>query len=254
MTQVVLTIAGTDPSGAAGIQADLQVIRDHGHHGVSVITAVLAQNSSGVRVVQPLAAGLVEAQLDTVFDDFDIAAVKVGLVPNDELVRMIAARLEDLPVVWDPVMRSGDGATELFGGSPAALLSALSRVAVVTPNVGELEQLMGTTLTTRQDAHEAARSLAAHVGAVLLKVGHLPHSGDLSDIWAHAGESFDLAALPAVSHDVRGTGCQLSSAIACRLADGVEPLDAVEGARRYLNALLLRQAVHLGKGRAIIVR
>lgn len=252
--KVVLTVAGTDPSGAAGIQADLQVIRDHGHYGVSVITAVLAQNTSGVRAVYPMSAAALAAQLDAVFDDFDVAVVKVGLVPDDDLADVVLDRTRGRRVVWDPVLASGDGSTSLFTGTPRELLRALRHVDVLTPNVPELGQLIGAQIRSRDDAHRAAGAVSLEGAAILLKVGHLPHQGTVSDIWAEAGVSSDLDPLPTIEADVRGTGCQLSTAIACQLADGHERRDAGERARAYLNALLNDRAQRLGRGRSIIVR
>lgn len=251
--KVVLTVAGTDPSGAAGIQADLQTIRDHGHHGASVVTAVIAQNTAGVHAVMRMPAELVAAQLDAVFEDLDIAAVKVGLVPDDELVALIAHRVAHLPTVWDPVMANGDGNTRLFGGTIGALHGVFEPV-IVTPNVPEIALLVGAEVADRASAHEAAATLANRAGAVLLKMGHLPHDGMVSDIWANRGETHDLEPLPAVAEEVRGTGCQLSAAMACGLAEGLVPLEAAERARRYLNKLLHSRAQHIGKGRRVVVR
>lgn len=252
--KTVLTIAGTDPSGAAGIQVDLQTFRDHGCHGASVITAVLAQNTQGVREVAPLSPDLVDAQLQAVFDDFDVAAVKVGLVPNDEVIELLAERLAGRVVVWDPVLASGDGRTPLFAGTAARLVRAVTGATIVTPNIPELSVLSGAAVETREDAHRAATAMSSRGAAVLVKVGHLDHTGMLEDIWSMHGESCDLDALPAISADVRGTGCQLSSAVACNLALDQEPVMAVENARSYLNDLLTNQALQLGRGRPLVVR
>lgn len=247
---VVLTIAGTDPSGAAGIQADLQVIRDHQMHGVSVITAVLAQNTQGVREIQPMSSALVAAQLDAVLADFDVSAVKVGLVPTDELVRLIAARVGHLPLVWDPVLSSGDGLTPLFDGSPDTLLDVLAQIDVFTPNIPEASLLLRRAVDSRNEAHRAAAELPC--AGVLLKVGHLAHDGRIADIWADQAGSRDLAEVDAVADDVRGTGCHLSTAIACGIASGLDVVAAVDQARGYLNELLLNRAAKLGRGRRMI--
>lgn len=248
--RVILTIAGTDPTSAAGIQADVQVIRDFGHHGASVITAVLAQNTQGVQRCDPVDAPLLQAQLDAVFDDLDVAAVKVGLVPTASLVALVAETLRPrgLPVVWDPVVASGDARTTLYDGTPAALRLAADSATLLTPNIPELAWLTGTAIDDLDDAIAAAATLPT---AVLIKAGHLPHANLIQDVLVRGDSVTTLAALPVVDFDARGTGCHLSTAIACALADGEELHIAVERARHYLNERL-RHAVRLGRGRPLL--
>lgn len=255
--KVVLTIAGSDPTSAAGIQADLQVIRDFGHHGASVLTAVIAQNTQGVRRCDPVDRELLGAQLDAVLSDLDVAAVKVGLVPTAPLVDLVVAVLAEhnLPVVWDPVVASGDARTSLYVGAPRALRDAARRVTLFTPNLPELQWLTGAPAASLADAIDAARSLDA---SVLLKVGHLPRAeratpenATLRDVLVHDGAATHLTALPAVDFDARGTGCHLSTAIACALAEGDALHHAVERGRRYLNERLTG-AAQLGRGRRVI--
>lgn len=260
MTRTLLSIAGSDPSGAAGVQVDLQVFRDFGFHGLSVLTAVIAQNTQGVSRLDPVAPDLLAAQLGSIRDDFVPSAIKVGLVATADQVETIVEFIQsmpDVPVVWDPVMASGDGATEMTErGTSAALREATAFVDVVTPNVSEAEVLLATRIETREAAYAAARTLVDDYDAVavLLKAGHLAgESGALRDVWADVSGVTDLNPLPRIDADVRGTGCQLSSAIAAGLADAVEPREAVEAARSYLAALLTRRQ-NLGRGRPIVVR
>lgn len=261
-TRVLLTIAGTDPSGAAGIQADLQVFRDFGFHGASVITSVLAQNTTGVTDLRALEPDLVRAQLRSVLDDLDVAGVKVGLVSTCPAFHVVAGALDELapeiPVVWDPVLASGDGARHLTEPDFKRCFSvaALTRISVFTPNIPEAATWLGRPIRTIEDAESVAGALAkAGPRAVLLKVGHLTAEEEhLRDIWADAHGVRRCEPLPRLDADVRGTGCQLSSALCALLADGLEPLAAAERAREYLNDLLRSRSRRIGRGRPVVVR
>jgi len=253
---VLLTIAGTDPSGAAGLQADLQVFRDFGFHGASVVTAVLAQNTGGVRAVRPLVRADVEAQLAAVFEDLDVAAIKVGLTASESIAQLVMIG-RDVPQVWDPVLWSGDGVTVLAGDDVvAAIVRALPHVDVLTPNAPEASRLTGRTVENLDDAlGAAARLVELGAGAVLLKCGHLSRGLEtIRDVWADADGPRLMKPLPAIEADARGTGCQLSSAIAAELARGKLPLEAAESAREYLSDLLWFKRRKLGRGRDVVVR
>lgn len=260
MTSVLLTIAGTDPSGAAGIQADLQVFRDFGFHGASVITAVLAQNTAGVRSLHPLDPALVTEQLAAVLEDLEIAAVKVGLVPSPEVAALIGARSASgrlAPVVWDPVLASGDSRTRFTDDATiSTILAALPHIDVLTPNAPEAARLTGLAVTTTDEALAAAEHLIeCGAGAVLLKSGHLSRGSDtIRDVWADAKGPRLMNALPAIETDVRGTGCQLSSAVAAGLASGKPAYEAAESAREYLSELLRFKRRRIGRGREVVVR
>jgi hydroxymethylpyrimidine/phosphomethylpyrimidine kinase len=251
--KVVLCVAGTDPSSAAGLTSDVQVVRDYGMHPAVVVTAVVAQNTGGVRALHRVPVEIIAAQLDAAWDDFDIRAVKVGLVADDATATLVGGRLGALSV-WDPVLRSGDGATALCEADTDVLRSAMLHSTVVTPNVLEASALTGTSIETRAQAKEAASTLAACGIAVLLKTGHLPPQPQMRDIWATASTTaIDLEPLATLPGDVRGTGCHLATALACELATGAAPLDAAEGARRYLHERLRCDASALGRGRRLIV-
>lgn len=291
----VLTIAGTDPSGGAGIQADLQVIRDCGCHGLSVVAAVVWQNTSGVRGWQAIEPGVLEAQLDAVFDDMPVHGVKIGMLGTPENVQVVQRALagKSIPIVLDPVLTSGDGSVNLATDLLTELRALAALSTLITPNLPEAESLLGGSLPARDLACSLSCRLTT---AVLLKVGHLPGSSDLVDVlatlpldfepsaadnssylcpWARrvvdpsrkadalctplcgvaAGkrEVQDLAPLPRIPDDVRGTGCQLSTAIACRLALGDDLLTAIEWSRAYLSQMLEHRQ-SLGRGRPVIVR
>ncbi|MGM0557919.1 MAG: bifunctional hydroxymethylpyrimidine kinase/phosphomethylpyrimidine kinase [Myxococcota bacterium] len=263
--KALLTIAGTDPSGGAGIQVDLQVFRDWGYHGVSAITAVVSQNTVGVTSFDPCRKGLLRSQLEVLAADVPIAGVKIGMLPTLESVEAVDAFLEghrdklDGPIVLDPVLASGEGGTVLsrLGAAEAMLDTLMGKADILTPNLPELETLIGYSITDRADARDAAEELLeCGCGAVLFKSGHMEIEAEMvSDMLVTAdGESTWLEPLERIPMDVHGTGCQLSSAICAALADGMSALEAVEKSRVYLNDLLHTQIRPIGQGRRIIVR
>lgn len=257
-TSVVLTIAGTDPSSAAGIQADLQVFRDHGLHGASVITAVLWQNTREVAGYRVLPAAEIGYQLDAILEDIPIAAVKVGMVPNEKIAWEIVSRFENsaIPVVVDTVFTSGSGKTHLTRDKPRLVSDLLLPIATVaTPNAREAAQILERDVTT-ENALEAAAELRERFGpiSVLLKAGHMNGQGEIRDVFADLAGARWMRPLERITVDVRGTGCQLSSAIAAGLANERPVERACEDARVYLNELLLDHRRAIGKGREVIVR
>ena len=260
---IVLSIAGTDPSGGAGIQVDLQVFRDLGHHGCSVVTAVLWQDTAGVKGWRVLSASDLRAQLEVITQDVRMDAVKIGVVPAARQVEVVAEVVSGLgvPVVWDPVLASGDGKRSLVeaGAIQAMRAHLMACVSVVTPNIPEFEQLTQARISDFKTLAEAAAYARQLLGVehVLLKAGHATPAPDgmMRDALAGAqGASLCRALARHDIADVRGTGCQLSSAIAAGLADGMPMREAVERARAYLGDLLGRRARYIGKGRAVITR
>jgi len=224
----VLTIAGSDSGGGAGIQADLRTFASLGTHGLCAITAVTAQNTRAVDAIETLPPRIVEAQLDAVFGDFDVRAVKIGMLATAAIVRTVAAilnRYPRVPVVLDPVLVATTGA-RLARGDLAGPLRRhlLARADLVTPNVPEAESLLGRRLRDASDLPAAAEALLGFgARAVLLKGGHL-RGGRVSDLLMRPdGKArwFHHARIAAEGH---GTGCTLSSAIAAFLARG----DAME--------------------------
>jgi len=266
-TRTLLTVAGTDPSGGAGLQVDLQVFRDFGFHGTSVATAVVSQNTCGVRSFRAVEPECAESQLAAILDDIRVAGVKIGMLGAPGVARAIAAPLErhldGAPVVLDPVLAGGtDGESLSESGLVETIREdLLAGVSLVTPNVPEAERLLGrsTSLDSKPEMEAAAERLV-ELGAegVLLTAGHFEggsSAGAIRDLLAVEGESARwLRALPRIDADVRGTGCQLSSAAVALLARGDPPAEAAEGARRYLNRLLGSRAREIGSGRPVIVR
>jgi len=260
----VLTIAGTDPSGAAGIQVDLQVFRDLGHHGLSVITAVLWQNTQGVDGWRVLSASDLEQQIESIARDISPSAIKIGVLPSGEQVEVVAKYVKraGVPVVLDPVLASGDGSTSLVepGATEVMREVLMEHVTVLTPNLPELASFCcEDDLSQSLLAGAAARGRQQlGVANLLLKAGHLPldtSSKEIADAFASEEGARSCKPLPRLAvGDVRGTGCQLSSAIATGLADGLAPYEACERARAYLWDLLRRRARSIGRGRAVITR
>jgi hydroxymethylpyrimidine/phosphomethylpyrimidine kinase len=247
----VLTIAGSDPSGGAGIQADLKTLTALGVYGASAITAVTVQNTLGVSEVLPIPASVVGAQIDAVLEDIGADVIKTGMLVNVDVVRAVAKRVGRAALVVDPVVLASDGRELLAGDGVAALLTDLvPRAALVTPNVPEAERLTGVSIQTLEDAGRAAdRFLELGAAAVLVKGGHLPgEDEEVTDLLRTAdGEEYRFAAPRLMTRAGHGTGCTLASAIAAGIAEGLTLRDAVQRGRDYLLGAL-RAAPPLGRG------
>jgi hydroxymethylpyrimidine/phosphomethylpyrimidine kinase len=212
----VLTVAGSDSGGGAGIQADLKTMLALGVHGMSVITAVTAQNSAGVHGYWELLPEAVDAQLAAVIDDIGVDAVKTGMLATPELVLTTAKRLADLtaPVVVDPVCVSKHGDALLVPEAVDAMVAALLPIAtVVTPNLAEVERLTGIVVAGPRDQRRAADALLM-LGSrwALVKGGHLP--GDAVDLLTDGDTALEFSAPRLANAHTHGTGCTLASAIA----------------------------------------
>jgi hydroxymethylpyrimidine/phosphomethylpyrimidine kinase len=253
----VLTIAGSDSGGGAGIQADLKTFSALGSYGLSVITALTAQNTRAVTAIHDVPAAFVRAQLDAVLDDIEVHAVKIGMLSRPEVIEVVAEALESragVPVVLDPVMVAKSGDRLLREDAVTALREALLPLAtVVTPNLPEAGDLLGheppTDPATMVAAAGRLRSLGAH--AVLIKGGHLEGS-DAVDVFDDGGREPLVLSLPRIAtRNTHGTGCTLASAIAAHLARGLELREAVRQAKAYLAGALAgadRLAVGRGHG------
>jgi len=249
--RTALTIAGSDSGGGAGIQADLKTFAAHRVYGTSALTAVTAQNTLGVTAWQALPADLVTAQIEAVDADFDLGAIKVGMLANAAIVEAVAAAIVELElanVVVDPVMiaKGGDRLLEI-DAVDAIRRELLPHTRVVTPNVPEAEALTGMTIVSIEDMRAAGeRILSFGPRVVLVKGGHLdgPESVDVA---VTTDGSFDLRGPRHDTSSTHGTGCTLSSAIAANLALGMEVPAALERAREYLDGAI-RHAPGLGRG------
>ncbi|MEM8559901.1 MAG: bifunctional hydroxymethylpyrimidine kinase/phosphomethylpyrimidine kinase [Bacteroidota bacterium] len=253
---VALTIAGSDSGGGAGIQADLKAMHAHGVFGMSVLTAITAQNSHAVTVAYDLPTDLVTAQIDAVAEDFAIHAVKTGMLSSSVLIDAVADGIERHglgPVVVDPVMISKSGFSLLKPEAVAAVKARMLPLAhLVTPNTHEAEALTGQPVRTLDDAQEAAAAIhAMGPQAVLVKGGHLLLDGesepDAVDV-LFDGTAFALFRSPRIdTPHTHGTGCTYASAIAAGLARGFDLAVAVGRAKAYLTEAI-RQALPLGQG------
>jgi hydroxymethylpyrimidine/phosphomethylpyrimidine kinase len=249
--RTALTIAGSDSGGGAGIQADLKTFAAHGVFGTSAITAVTAQNTLGVTTWQAIPADLVTAQIEAVAGDFELGAVKIGMLANVAIAEAVAAAILelDLPeVVVDPVMIAKGGNRLLESDAIEAIKrELLPHALVVTPNISEAETLSGLGIASPEDMRAAARRiLTLGPRVVLVKGGHLG-GPDSIDVAVSAHETFELRLPRVATTSTHGTGCTLSSAIAANLALGLEIRPALERAREYVDGAI-RNAPGLGRG------
>ena len=246
----VLTIAGSDSSGGAGIQADLKTMTAHGVYGMSAVTALTAQNTAGVTGVLEAPPDFVGQQLDRIFEDIRPDAVKIGMVSSAAIIRAIAAKLREYRaehIVVDPVMVATSGSRLMEGSAAAALAGELFPLAeIITPNLAEAAALCGFAVETPADMERAARALGAGLpGALLLKGGHLSGSAD-DLLWQ--GGAYRWYRAPRVDNpNNHGSGCTLSSAIACNLALGHSLEDAVARAKAYITRCM-EAGLDLGAG------
>ena len=250
----LLSIAGSDSGGGAGIQADLKTFSALGCFGMTAITALTAQNTVGVRAIHSVPPNILRDQIDAVVQDIGVDAVKIGMLHSPEMVRTVAEAIDRhtlAPVVLDPVMVATSGAVLIDNPAIAALVRCLfGRVALVTPNLDEASLLVGRSLHSEQDMQDAAHALLAQgARAVLLKGGHL--AGDVvSDLLVTQNGALHWMRGPRIqTANTHGTGCTLSSAIAAYLARGMGLLEAVEAARGYVRGALAAGAgVQTGAG------
>jgi hydroxymethylpyrimidine/phosphomethylpyrimidine kinase len=254
-----LTIAGSDSGGGAGIQADLKTFAAHGVHGLSAITALTAQNTRGVSAIHVPPGAFLRAQIDACFDDFAIGAVKLGMLANVEVIHAVAEALEFHRPRWivlDPVMVATSGARLLEHDALDALRARLLPLAsIVTPNIPEAEWLLGHAIATKDSPSPLAGEVSAQrqereldsaldellalgTSAMLLKGGHLPGGGAMTDRYAdrETRAKFTHARLDVNAH---GTGCALASAVAANLCKGRTLLKACEAAADYVHGALL---------------
>ncbi len=251
MYPTVLTVAGSDSSGGAGIQADLKAIAANGGYGASAVVAITAQNTHGVRAACAVALDLVRAQIDAVFEDLDVAACKTGMLADDAVIETVAEALRrhrPRHMVCDPVMISKTGFALLSETGVGALVARLLPLTtLVTPNVHEARALSGIEVRTADDAERAGRAILERgPAAVLVKGGHL-EDGTATDVLVtprgtrrFPGERLD-------SPHTHGTGCTYSAAIATQLALGAPLEEAVGLAKRFVTAAI-RHGLAVGSG------
>ena len=253
----VLTIAGSDPSGGAGIQADLKTFAACGCYGASAIVAVVDENTVGVTDVHPIPVKFVAGQIRSVLDDIGADAVKIGMLHSAELIQTVRQTLDLYPdirnIVLDPVMVATSGDPLLMPEAVDSLKTTLiPRVRVITPNIPEAEILLGETIDRQSRLPDAARRLSDKCAgvSVLLKAGHLTDNR-LTDIFfnAETGDTIRLESERLNTVNTHGTGCTLSSALASHLAKGLSLTDAAIAAKNYVAAAIEAGAAYeIGHG------
>lgn len=248
--KTVLTIAGSDSSGGAGIQADLKTIAAHKMYGMSAVTALTAQNTTGVSGIMEATPEFLALQLDCVFTDVFPDAVKIGMVPSGNMMEVIGEKLAAYGagnVVIDPVMVSTSGSRLMRDSAAQTLIKTLSpKGSLLTPNLQEAEVLCGFAIRGERDMERAAAKIAEMAGCpVLVKGGHLPSLAQ--DVLYRCGEISWFRSPRVPNPNTHGTGCTLSSAIACNLAAGESLEQSVARAKDYLTGAL-KDMLNLGRG------
>jgi hydroxymethylpyrimidine/phosphomethylpyrimidine kinase len=246
----VLTIAGSDSSGGAGIQADIKTITAHKMYAMSAITALTAQNTTGVYGIMEAKPQFIGQQLDCIFTDIYPDSVKIGMVSNSEIIRVIVEKLEYYEaknIVVDPVMISTSGHKLLSEEAQEAIITRLLPIAtLITPNIPEAEVLSGFSIQNEKDMIKAAEKISENTkGAILVTGGHLLDSAN--DLLYENGNLHWLKAERVNNPNTHGTGCTLSSAIACNLAAGYSLAESVKNAKEYLTGAL-KAMLDLGQG------
>ncbi|MFP8874437.1 MAG: bifunctional hydroxymethylpyrimidine kinase/phosphomethylpyrimidine kinase [Myxococcota bacterium] len=258
--QTALSIGGSDPTGGAGLQADLQVFRSLGVHGMGVVTALTIQDSIKVHSTLPAFPSVVLDQLRRLLQDIQPGAVKTGMLASDDVLRSVSLGLRELPetvpLVMDPVLAASDGTILLEERAWPALKELMQRTTLVTPNLAETQLLTGIDASTRAGSEAAAKVFTEDfgAGAALVKGGHREgRPDDLLAIRSRGSTSFTwLEAERVEVGPVHGTGCTLAAAITAELAQGRKLTDAVASGREFL-LRALRSAAPLGRGAHFLV-
>ena len=245
-----LSIAGSDCSGGAGIQADIKTFSAHGVFGMTVITSVVAENTFRVIEYQDIRSGIIEKQIDAVFEDIPPDAVKIGMLSCRETMMAVAEKLREWKprnIVVDPVMYAKNGSALMDLSAIDTLISQIVPLAdVVTPNIPEAEKITEMTIKTPDDMRQAARRIhAMGCRAAVIKGGH--SSGDATDILFDGDNFYEYPAPRIDTKHTHGTGCTFSSAIASNLALGLDVCKAVELAKEYIHTAITH-APQIGKG------
>ncbi|EJP6473863.1 bifunctional hydroxymethylpyrimidine kinase/phosphomethylpyrimidine kinase [Clostridium botulinum] len=245
----VLTIAGSDSSGGAGIQADIKTMSSLGIYAMSIITAVTAQNSIGVQYVHEVPKNMVEAQIKSIFDDISVDAIKIGMLSNSETIKSIKMYLEKYKaknIVLDPVMVSKSGYFLLKPEAVDGLKNLISISYIITPNIPEAEVLSGIKINSEDDMKKSA-TIIQSLGAknVLVKGGH--RCNDANDILLFKDKFITIPGSRIETKNTHGTGCTLSSAIASYLAKGFNIEDSVSLSKEYITRAI-ENSFSIGKG------
>lgn len=246
----VLTIAGSDSSGGAGIQADIKTITAHKLYAMSAITALTAQNTTGVYGVLDADSDFVKNQIDCIFTDIRPDSVKIGMVSNSDIINAIADKLIEYKaenIVVDPVMVATSGSKLISDEAKDTLINRLLPLGtIITPNIPEAEVLSGMSIKSDEDMIKAAKEISKNIdNAILIKGGH--YDKNANDLLYDNGEIFWFKGDRVDTNNTHGTGCTLSSAIACNLAMGYSKEESIKNAKDYITGAL-KAGLDLGKG------
>ncbi|MBP5324761.1 MAG: bifunctional hydroxymethylpyrimidine kinase/phosphomethylpyrimidine kinase [Pseudobutyrivibrio sp.] len=248
--KAVLSIAGSDSSGGAGIQADLKTMTVHGVFGMTAITALTAQNTTGVTAIQESTPEFLEQQIDACLSDIPVDAVKIGMLPSAEQVEVVARKLKEYKVknlVVDPVMVATSGSKLMKDSTASVMAKLLFPIStVITPNIPEAQALLDTSISNKKEMEEVARKLSEEYGcSVLIKGGHSIE--DACDVLFDKGQVSWFETTKIDNPNTHGTGCTLSSAIASNLALGFDLKESVKNAKDYITSTI-SDGLNLGKG------
>lgn len=245
-----LTIAGTDPTGGAGIQADLKTFQELKSYGMSVITSIVAQNTTGVQDVHHVPPQMIESQLNSIIDDIPVSAFKTGMIANRDMMKIIKTKIPyvNAPYVMDPVMVTTSGHSLIDEDARIFLRDELLPLTtIVTPNIPETEHLLERKIETPSDMKKAAQDIVREFGAksALIKGGHI--KGDAID-FLYDGSEWHTFSVPRIdTKNTHGTGCTLSAAITAYLSQGDSLVKAVEKAKKYVT-LAIQYSFDIGHG------
>ncbi|KAB2335850.1 bifunctional hydroxymethylpyrimidine kinase/phosphomethylpyrimidine kinase [Bacillus mesophilum] len=248
--KTALTIAGSDSGGGAGIQADLKSFSANGVFGMSVITAITAQNTREVRSVQDIEVNIIRDQIEAVFDDITVDAVKIGMLSSASTIETVAQGLQKYApsnIVLDPVMVSKGGHHLLRAEAVTSLIEHMLPIAtIITPNIPEAEVILGYPISNKKDMEKACVEITK-LGArsVLLKGGHM--KGDPDDLYYDGTDFHWISGTRIETKNTHGTGCTLSSAIAANLARGFDMLEAVKRSKSYIH-MAIEHSLDIGRG------
>lgn len=246
----VLSIAGSDCSGGAGIQADLKTFSAHGVFGMSVIVSVVAENTSRVIDIQNVTPDMIEKQIDAVFEDIEVDAVKIGMLSTPECMKAVAAKVKQYTpenVVIDPVMYAKNGCPLMEPTAVSTLIETIIPLAdVLTPNIPETEKIADMQISTVSDMETAAKKIhSMGCKSVVVKGGH--HIGNAVDVLFDGKNFYHFETARIDTINTHGTGCTFSSAIASQLAKGKSVPDAVKAAKTYVT-MAIEHSLAIGKG------
>ena len=246
----VLTIAGSDSCGGAGIQADLKTFTSLGVHGISVVTSITAQNTISISSIHDLEPNFIKSQIKTLLEDIQINAVKTGMLHTSDIIEAVSNELknQNSPIVVDPVMRSKSGSILMDGGAEKTLVDELLPLStVVTPNIPEAEALSKIRIRNIEDVKKAAKEISKFgAKTVVIKGGHLP-SDYATDVLFYSGKYYILEADHVKKEETHGTGCVFSSAIAAELAKEKGIHEAVRNAKKFMSSAI-KYSLRIGSG------